>query len=175
MLVSISLYRGNCLIQSLFSLMRINLCCHVRRSTHPPPTIPLPNMLELLHSYGSPVVLQSRASSICAQRSLLCSFLPIQLSIFSIAPVQAYLKDFNNVFAKIDSSSHMSCDFQSSRTIRLLHSLLNLSRSCPEMENLCEGEVEIRFLFIALQVSIYISVIFLKKEFRVVIAGGREG
>ena len=43
------------------------------------------------------------------------------------------------------------------------------------MENLCEGEVEIRFLFIALQVSIYISVIFLKKEFRVVIAGGREG
>lgn len=71
--------------------------------------------------------------------------------------VKAYLKDFNNTFAKIDSTyPRISHDLQSSRTIRLLHRSLNCSKSCLEMGNLCGGEVEIIFLFIALQFSIYI-------------------
>lgn len=71
--------------------------------------------------------------------------------------MKAYLKDFNNTFAKIDSTyPHIDHDSQSSRTIRLLHRSLNRSKSCLEMENLCGSEVEIIFLFIALQFSIYI-------------------
>lgn len=103
----------------------------------------------------SPIVLQSRVSNVSAQEALSPHFLPIQVDFHY--SVKAYLKDFNNTFAKIDSTyPHIDHDSQSSRTIRLLHRSLNRSKSCLEMENLCGSEVEIIFLFIALQFSIYI-------------------
>lgn len=61
----------------------------------------------------------------------------------------------------------MSCDLQSSRKIKLLHTFLNCRKSWLEMGNPWEDRVEIMLLFITLQFSISIPRWFyLKRIFR---------